>query len=65
MKEYRIYVNNKLANINYSVFALGCNLSSYKSNYGEENVEVKEIDSKTKDEQLIREKREWLNSFKI
>ena len=41
--EYRIYVNKKLVNICSNEFVLGCNLSSYFTKYGKENVETKHV----------------------
>jgi len=55
--EYRVYVNGKLINICQNDFVLGCNLINYRSKYGKENVEFKQVKA-TMDE----EKKEYLKS---
>lgn len=42
-KEFRIYVDGKLMNINYNYYACGCNVFALQNFYGIDRVSVKEV----------------------
>lgn len=42
-KEFRIYVDGKLVNINYNYYACGCNVFALQKKYGIDRVSVKEV----------------------
>lgn len=65
-KEFRVYVDDKLANINYSDFGLMNNVISYENTYGKDRVKYIAYKTPIIDEKLIKEKQEWVNNgFKI
>lgn len=65
-KEFRVYVDGKLANINYSDFGLMNNVISYENTYGKDRVKYIAYKTPITDEKLIKEKQEWVNNgFKI
>lgn len=65
-KEFRIYVDGKLANINYSDFGLMNNIISYENTYGRDRVKYIAYETPIIDEKLIKEKQEWIdNEYKL
>ena len=65
-KEFRVYVDGKLVNINYSDFDNINNVISYENTYGKDRVKYISYETPITDEKLIKEKQEWVNNgFKI
>lgn len=65
-KEFRVYIDGKLANINYSDFDNINNVISYGNIYGKDRVKYMAYKTPITDEKLIKEKQEWVNNgFKI
>ena len=60
MKETRIYLDDKLINIGYNPFTVGCNLIGYIKKYGKERITTKEFDSHLMDKEQI----EFLDGFR-
>lgn len=61
-KEFRVYVDGKLVNINYSDFDNINNVISYENIYGKDRVKYIAYETSITDEKLIKEKQEWVNN---